>query len=253
MPSANSQSASIPRGVLCYIFCLTLWIRQRFLTSLLHCSLSMDIIPPCSCKLPKIHNVKFHFRGPIFQSKVDLQQRLIQAVFQQPRLLRTVKYCRNFVVLKVASKSRLTFTLFPKSGHVNVSGVQNFDHITAALSVFNELFDCAVSVRQISVDNTTSSGSFSCCLPPSPHASKLDIVGLKGYFDSGLPEGGSFSLRADHFPGCVLKVPGYNSVIIFANCKYVIVGAKRRKDILQTREKACALIHRAYRTITPAT
>ena len=207
----------------------------------------------CSCRIPTIHNVKFHFKCPIFQSKADLQRRLLQAAFQQPRILRTVKYCRNFVVLKVVPQNKLTFTVFPKSGHVNVSGVRNFDRIADALSIFNELFGCAVTTRQIAVDNSTSSGSFSCCLPRPFQASKLDILGLKGHFDSELPEGGSFSLRADHFPGCVLKVPGYNSVILFANCKYVIVGAKGRRDILQTREKACALIRHAYQTITLAT
>ena len=206
----------------------------------------------CCCKLPKVHNVKFHFKCPIFHSKAGLQRRLLEATFQQPPILRTVKYCRNFAVLKVNPQKQLTFTIFPKSGHVNVSGVPTFDHISEALSVFNELFGCVVTARQIAVDNSTSSGSFSCCLLPDSQA-KLDIVGLKNYLDSELPEGGSFSLRADHFPGCVLKVPGYNSVILFANCKYVIVGAKGRKDILQTREQACALIHRAYRTITLAT
>jgi TATA-box binding protein (TBP) (component of TFIID and TFIIIB) len=208
---------------------------------------------PCSCQVPKLHNVKFHFKGPIFQSTVELQQCLLRAAFQQPCPLRTVKYCRNFIVLRVASKQRLTFTLFPKSGHVNVSGVRNFDHIPSALAVFNKIFDWPVSIREVAVDNTTSSGSFSCCLPPSLNPKTLDIVRLKGHFDSGLPEGGSLSLRPDHFPGCVLKVPGYNSVIIFANCKYVIVGAKRRKDILQTREKACAIIRHAYQTIALAT
>ncbi|MCG8669261.1 MAG: hypothetical protein MI867_07585 [Pseudomonadales bacterium] len=262
-----------------------------------------DLIQACKCTPPMTSNVKFHFK--CIPQTVGLESVLnnitkrIALVY--PRLEHTLVYKRNFAVLKLNTRDNLVYTIFPRSGHVNVTGVKNFNHIPRALHIFNKLFGACVLQSDVTVDNSTSSGQLESGCKSSRQADnptgkshrspasvlkasekqkkkkkktggwtrvsrarapsypqrkpRLDLVRLKQLIDSeGDPQQVRLSLRPHFFPGAVLRRRQQNgSVILFNTAKYVVVGAKNRRQVEDAHKFACAITSELLKTNTPET
>lgn len=237
----------------------------------------------CLCEPPVTHNVKFRFRvdkvlfsdataaaaaNEATRERVargcadpvtiatDIIWHCVLTAFVEQSINITV--CRNFIIIKLSPRAadthlrKFVYTVFPGSGHINVSGVKDFAHIQSALDVFNQIFKTGATLADIKVDNSTSSGRLLCHCDDtcsSSNSRRLNLYLLKRFVDSdpaSQAAGFYLSLRPHFFPGAVLRRRGQAakkraSVILFANCKFVIVGAKSPEHIRETHRAVCAL------------
>lgn len=126
------------------------------------------------------------------------------------------------------------YTIFPESGHVNVSGIKHFhecDHVTL---FFEQLFNTRVT-STFHIDNSTSTGTLAnnVILP-------LDLTRLIGFDGHSLPYSCTISLRPHYvFPGVLIR-PSRQTANIISTCilfrsgKFNIVGAKNQGQIQRT-------------------
>ena len=246
--------------------------------------------PCCCCPKPTVYNVKFHFRvfptncifdclltgrGCQEDSSVDTshtdtastkkknKKRAVIRV-QLGTCSATVCFCRNFLVLRPDS-NKFVFTIFHKSGHVNVSGVKDFTVIPEVLSYFNSVFKVHITPTQVVVDNSTASGYIQSTQSPLSQPDFLNLHQLHQYISQAKRgtdlscEHSSgkrcyLSLRPHYFPGGVFKIEKSTcTVILFTTKKYIIVGAKCEKEIHETQRLLCAIICQSLRTSTQVT
>lgn len=188
---------------------------------------------------PTICNIKFRFS--LVGEKINLPlARSETELLKDERV--GVKHVNNFVVIR---DGRIVFTIFHKSGHVNVSGVRDFSKIEEALAIFNRLFKTAVSREKITVDNSTSSGSLFTPLIASSEkivaVQRLNLKELKNRVESVGGEESTLHLRPHFFPGAVFRRKGKSTLIVFTTGKFIIVGAKNRLQIREAHRALCAI------------
>jgi hypothetical protein len=140
------------------------------------------------CPQPVVSNVKFHFcispegdernithflrrrrrRGEQQQQEEEEEEEEEEEKSLRQRFSEHFlppSFCRNFILVRARRRSWV-YTLFAKSGHVNVSGVRDFSAIPAAVRLFNHVFSTRVDWQNaVSVDNSTSTGALCCCVP----------------------------------------------------------------------------------------
>ena len=137
----------------------------------------------------------------------------------------------NFVVCRLAN---FVYTVFPKKGHVNISGIRNFAQIPSAVTVFNSRFHTNIIPINVVVDNSTASGKLS---------KPVQLHSLLAHRHPDI----TISIRPHYFPSAVIRslssssLPKSRTIILFANGKYNIVGAKSEQEIRQTVETLCAI------------
>ena len=146
-----------------------------------------------------------------------------------------LKYClyKNFVVFR---KNGFTYTLFKKKlncsllidchkspQHVNVSSISNNIEIKESLQVLSSLlsFDC--SSLQYSTDTITANGDFGKALNLEEFILKNSDISDK------------ITFNAEKFPGLFVAYKFSIKGIIFRSGKFVIVGARKIKDIEETQ------------------
>lgn len=133
----------------------------------------------------------------------------------------------NFVTFRLAD--RPIYTLFLKSGHVNVSGIPSFQAIPQVVSNFKQCFKCHISEGDVIIDNTTVVGNIHLPCP----LFQLIPFGAKHHI--------SVSIRPHYFPSAILrfkreKLP---AVLLFQNGKVILLGGK-------SWEAINAVIHRLH-------
>ena len=234
----------------------------------------------CCCPKPTVYNVKFHFRvypaSKIFHFLLSHRKYQEEDSFVSPTCYNnnkkkkagvrvkldtcsaTVKFCRNFLVLRPEC-NKFVFTIFPRSGHVNVSGVKDFSLIPTVLDYFNTVFRTCVSLHKVVIDNSTASGYLQPTLTKLPQLDFLNLRQLQQYLvhskaGINLLDGQSklkchLSLRPHYFPGGVFKSDKSTcTVILFTSKKYIIVGAKCEREICETQKSLCAIITQSLKT-----
>jgi TATA-box binding protein (TBP) (component of TFIID and TFIIIB) len=127
----------------------------------------------------------------------------------------SVKIFHNFYTFK---KEKLNFTLFPKSGHVNCSGLKNEQFLITAQTEAKKIFNYFPVKSEITITNSTWSGTLT--------NKRLNIVHLRNNFPHNR---GRISLRSGIFPGAVIRQTNKPSIIIFSNGKFIIVGARSQE------------------------
>lgn len=135
----------------------------------------------------------------------------------------------NFISFHI---DHFAFVLFPKSGQVNISGIRGFNDIKEAVRVFNSQFKTNIPVSNIVVDNTTASGKL-----------HHRIKSFATLFKSPLRNEVSISVRPHYFPSALIRPKGQQrgTIILFANGKYIIVGARSAEELNKAYETLCAL------------
>jgi TATA-box binding protein (TBP) (component of TFIID and TFIIIB) len=165
----------------------------------------MDVDQP-----PRQFNVVFHFKVPR-RDKVFTPLEGFSA-----------RHFHNFIVLR---RGKVTFTLFFKSGHVNSSGTETFDQISATLTLANKLFDTDLTTKDITITSSTWSGCFNHTalnIPSTRESLHLAVRHIR------------VSLRPSRFPGAVIRRKNHPTLVVFRNGKYVIVGAKSAESVSTT-------------------
>lgn len=178
----------------------------------------------------KTSNVKAHFAVTVTES------------FEENLLSQAgVKKHSNFYTVR--PHAEYVYTVFPKSGHVNVSGIKSFESVGAATNHFLQSL-CVSVCSPIQCDNSTTSGKLS-----RPVALfKFDELARR---EKNLPF--SVSIRPHFFPAVLLRSKNTSnksegnedqtgSIIIFSNGKFVIVGCKSHSAIEWTKEKLSSIL-----------
>lgn len=168
----------------------------------------------------KVNNVKVH---------VCVGENLIV-----PDELEGKKYS-NFFVFRF---SHFVYSVFPKKGHVNISGIRNFREINTAVNVFNDQFHTNAHPDNIVVDNSTASGKLPSNFIP------IHLPSLLSHQHNVV-----VSIRPHFFPSAVIRSSSSSSslsktrtTILFANGKFNIVGSKSIDEIDRTYRQLCAIM-----------
>lgn len=163
-----------------------------------------------------LKNIKGHFKIPTIPYKY-LKTRLEKYPF--------AKFTNNFCSLKVPN-STLSFIIFTKAKHVNITGVDS-------LTLFGEAPFLLAQIIRVSytfffnttciVDNMTFSGSLNKLVNLSNLAKQLTTKKIILRYNPAI------------FPGLCAKILGKGSILVFISGKYSIVGVKckqQAQDIL---------------------
>ena len=186
----------------------------------------------------KTHNVKFHFKLNL-RDREKVRKKLDEFSQEGESWGWRLKFCRNFIVLHV---DFLTITVFVKNGHVNITGVKDFDETDIAVRRFDKIFSTSVAEKnptEIKIDNSTSTGKITTCNLISLHKLGKSEAARNSCF--------TVSFRPHFFPGVVfrrrVKHLGCGTAIYFNTSSFVIVGSKKRQEVNQTAVQLCATIH----------
>lgn len=137
-----------------------------------------------------------------------------------PRLKKQAyKITSSYILLR----HKYLFTVYFKSNLINITGIPSFMQINEAVKRFCKLALISFPIKiSISIDNTTSNGQF-------PY--KIDFKVLcKCLLNS------NYSLRYNPslFPGAFLALPNQKKAILFKSGKYIIIGCKTKKQIIDS-------------------
>jgi len=172
------------------------------------------------------HNIVFFFK--LGAQKERSLQRALQLVDKEKERGEgekgqwTARTHHNFIVFR---KGKLTFTFFNRTGHINSSGTRSFALLKNSLAEACHLFDTHLGEGDIRVASSTWSGRI-----PLGERRQLDIV---DFWQRSVRDPDSIlfvSLRPWIFPGAVVRQRDKPTSIVFANGKFVIIGAKGPGD-----------------------
>ena len=125
--------------------------------------------------VPKIQNIKFHFRvknvGKLNGSIADLIDQKLNKTFPSDQVL-NLKH--NFCVYK----HHFVYTIFFNTGFINCTKVRDYSQIVKAIEEFKFIFKFSVEDFEpgVTIDNTTVTGCFN---------KKLDLIRLKQLINQG--------------------------------------------------------------------
>ena len=165
-----------------------------------------------------------------------------------PEILQSqVKHHGNFWTVRLhhltsltpISSQKLVYVVFPTCGHVNVSGIKDFNECDIAKLEFERLFDVR-ALSAFNIDNSTSCGKL-------PFAS-LDLLKLYSLVVSG--QGPAFpctiSIRPHYFPSVLLRPKHCHQIstsILFTNGKFIVIGAKSPAQTARTVHNLQQLVY----------
>jgi hypothetical protein len=130
----------------------------------------------------------------------------------------------NFSVFR---RGKLTFTVFDTGGHVNASGTRGFARMSRSLAAANLLFGLNLRREDVRVVSSTWSGRF----PDRPFVDVPTVWRRAVRLASRGPARWRVrpfyvSLRPSIFPAAVIRRATHPTLLLFANGKFVVVGAR---------------------------
>jgi TATA-box binding protein (TBP) (component of TFIID and TFIIIB) len=152
---------------------------------------------------------------------------------------------RNFFILRIFS---CTFTVFPKSGHVNLTGLRRHNQIRPAINLFAKLFKLKRRLSKSKVSNTTYTGKINCLIPPGKSTPIAKL--LHDYKTSPSTPITPFKLefRASHFPSILLKVEEEGTITVFNSGYYIIIGCKNYRQAKKLHKALCVIMLHCWKT-----
>ena len=185
-------------------------------------------------KNPEVNNVKIHFK-----LKDPLKRDFIQKVSNRENL--NLKRHNNYYVLRSVSNKGPVYSIFLKSGFVNITGIRGFKYIRSVLDLFNKKFSQNIRIENIKVDNSSSAGRFYQVGPKSENSEYyINLEDFKLLIDSH-PEFHHIrtSLTPGNFPGAIIRFKNSPTALVFSSGKFTIVGACSLEKILSTFHEIC--------------
>lgn len=165
------------------------------------------------------NNVKFHFK-----TNSSVYHRLQQSQQNQQQTQKKTNFC----VKRINSFVYIIFN----NGHVNVTGVKNFNKIREAVKVFAENFELVFNflIKSIKIDNSTTSAFIELNKP-------LNLSLLYNQINNA-----TVSLRPHFFPGAVLRRKHLPTIIVFSTGSIIIIGAKSIEQVQDSFKLICAIM-----------
>ena len=182
-----------------------------------------------------IKNVKVHFHISV-QSGVDFNN--------HPHSCVSTKKHINFITIRLGR--RVTYTVFPESGHVNATGIKDFDSIEHEVNNFTSTYNLPpIPLSAISIDNSTATGRIkSACriqFPPLVRTAQntelkyvINIRIRPHYFPAALIRPVRRTVPTTYFPA---------TIVLFANGKFNILGASSRGQVNNSIDVLNSLLH----------
>ena len=182
---------------------------------------------------PEVNNVKVHLKLPDNSSRKLLYDKLNET--------NAVRHNNYYIVRE--EKAKTVYSIFPKSGFVNITGVRNFDEVENALAAFNKKFKQNIPLDQLKIDNSTASARITDA--KSSNDVQINLEHVKYLIDNET----SFSilkatLSPANFPGIVIRSKTSPTCLIFTSGRFNVVGAKGKQDLSNTYQWLCAIIEK---------
>lgn len=179
---------------------------------------------------PAVCNIKFRFK--VSENCGNLKNE---------RLFKNCNWS-NYYTIRFPS-SKLAYIIFPSSGAVNITGVDNFELVEEALRNFNRQFNTQVKLSDVSIDNSTAAGQL-----PLSEGNVILLQSVKRVLENpsnwDVNERVFVSLTPSCFPAAVIrrkfKEQKLPTLLLFGNGKYSIVGAKSKQELTNTYNWICA-------------
>ena len=162
-----------------------------------------------------------------------------------------------------------TFTVFPMSGSVIVTGLREVSAIPTAVTWFVRhvagvrVPDTAAAAAHLfrrlggRVVNSTHAGAVTCvseristCRTVARFKEASDAAALAGGYKGRV----RVSFRSQFFPGVLIRwsdAPG--TLTLFNNGNYILVGVKKRSEVRELYDRLCALTATYWTTSAPRT
>ena len=174
--------------------------------------------------IPEVRNVKFRFR--------------VGQVIVLPSHIDTFTASgSNFYTVAL---DNYRFTIFPKKGDVNITGVRNFEEIPVAIVEFEQLFKISVPKTTVIIDNSTASGQMSFCGNINLYSIANILRKEKDNHKRQLNPC-KVSVRPETLPCAIIRRKKKSTINIFQSGKYTIVGGKSLYDIEEAYDIICII------------
>ena len=193
-----------------------------------------------------IKNVKIHFK--LTSPLTDLDS-LKKSDF-------SIKKHSNYYIVREKS-GYCVYSIFLKSGYVNVTGIRKFSQIVPTLQNFNKKFKQNITIDKVKVDNSTVTGRFEI-LYESKEEKKpkiyLNLEQIKFLLDNHTEyKHIKANLTPANFPGIIIRSKNLPTALVFTSARFTIVGGKTKQSIVKTHQQLCAIIEKYMKIFTPAT
>ena len=149
----------------------------------------------------------------------------------------------NYYILR-ESHSKVVYSVFPKSGFVNITGVKNFEDVENVLRMFNTRFGLNVSPCELITDSSTASGRI---VDQNSEESTIiiDLEHIKHIVDTeSIFTDINASLSPASFPGIVIRSKSTPTCLIFTSGRFIIVGGKSKQSITAGYQQICAIMEK---------
>lgn len=204
-----------------------------------------------SVSVPQLRNIVVHLKVPL-DEEVGRNLSEFKKLGQRARKRGGGGDRLNFFVRKEEGQS---FTVFPKSGDVIITGISRPEEARRAFRTLSRRTGRDVSYllklpRKLT--NSTYSGTvggYPSLSSPGGSASACEVLAAyekskRGRADASV----SVSFRSQFFPGARVRFAGLGTVNLFNNGKYVMVGVRDPRNARVLREKLCAIMRTSLTT-----
>ena len=159
----------------------------------------------------------------------------------------------------------ISYTVFPSSGHVIITGLKKQNYISAAIRDCADLFGLSVQKLKkegsIKVANTTWAGNLNCFFHPPPPPSrertewernydpKIHLMKIMSEYSRRNQKNPNLNLmlRSTFFPGVKLSHQNLRGTInLFPSGKYVMVGINSKTNVNRLHRWLCAIIRKYW-------
>ena len=153
---------------------------------------------------------------------------------------------KNFYVFGHRS---LSFTVFPKSGHVIVTGVRDHCAVDSVLRRFSRALRLPVEEvrRSAKVVNSTFDGHI-CCEWEGGSACQALARFKRSSAGELHKRDVQVSFRSQFFPGARVRYKDLGTVNLFNNGKYILVGVKEGERAQTLHREICAIMRTYWTT-----
>lgn len=195
--------------------------------------------------LLRVSNVKAHFR---VTPSVKVPNALQQCVTTYNNFWTFRPPLAHIPVLLITGNCKLVYVVFPRSGHVNVSGIKAFSQCNLAQETFTDLFQVSI-IMPIAADNSTVTGRLPLQKEENLHLAKLPALLPKLLLRSSSPiHPCTVSIRPHYFPSALLRPKKQSkhlisTIILFTNGKFIIIGSKNLAQATRTLHNLQQIVH----------
>jgi TATA-box binding protein (TBP) (component of TFIID and TFIIIB) len=177
---------------------------------------------------PTIANVKIRFCLCVSVcKKLNKQIKFLEEQNKKRRAVLTVTRLSNFILFK---RKSVVYTIFKNLENtyckVNITGIKTLKKISKAIATFCFIFKIAVKdiESDIIVDNIFANGNFN---------KSINLHKLMRSVNGNKENKFKVNFNCDRGSGAYCRQKGVGTLGLFRNGKYIILGAKSKRDVFK--------------------